>query len=309
MAEHSENISEMQQEVRRLCAEKNVLFLAHNYQRPEVQDLADLVGDSLALSIAASKSDATMILFAGVHFMAESAKILSPDKKVLMPRIDAGCPMADMADAESLLAMKQKHPDAAVVTYVNSTAEVKAETDICCTSANAVNVVKSLEAKEILFVPDKNLGAWVAKHVPDKTVHLWPGYCHVHDVLTATLVREMKRIHPYAPFVAHPECRAEVLELADHVASTSGMLAWAPQSNAEKAIIGTETGLLHRLALENPDMEFIGFKQMVCPNMKKTRIEDVLAALREEHNEIDVPEAIRVRAKGALDRMIAVPRS
>jgi len=309
MANDTKPIAEMQQEVRRLCAEKNVLFLAHNYQRPEVQDTAELVGDSLALSIAASRSDAEIILFAGVHFMAESAKILSPDKKVLMPRIDAGCPMADMADAEAVRARKAEHPDAAVVTYVNSTAGVKAETDVCCTSANAVNVVRSLDAKEILFVPDKNLGAWVARHVPDKTVHLWPGFCHVHDVITADLVREKKARHPYAPMAAHPECRPEVLDLAEQVASTSGMLEWAPKSNAEKALIATETGLIHRLALENPDMEFIGFEQMICTDMKKTGLEDVLKVLRSEENEIDLPEDIRVRAKTALDRMIAVPRT
>ncbi|NOZ88113.1 MAG: quinolinate synthase NadA [Deltaproteobacteria bacterium] len=303
-------IENLKQKIEMLIKEKNVLFLAHNYQRPEVQDMAHHVGDSLELSILASKSDADIILFAGVHFMAESAKILSPDKLVLLPKIDAGCPMADMADEESLIATKKKHPGAAVVSYVNSTAKVKAHSDICCTSANAVRVVQSLDAKKILFLPDRNLAMYTASKVRDKEIIPWPGYCSVHDNLDAKEVIEQKAAHPDAMFMAHPECRQEVLELADYAASTSGMLKLAKESDSKEIIVGTEIGLIHRLEKENPTKEFIGFRKMVCANMKKTGLDDILHALENvDEHAIQVPEPTLSMAKKALDKMVAVPRN
>ena len=258
MANDTKPIAEMQQEVRRLCAEKNVLFLAHNYQRPEVQDTAELVGDSLALSIAASRSDAEIILFAGVHFMAESAKILSPDKKVLMPRIDAGCPMADMADAEAVRARKAEHPDAAVVTYVNSTAGVKAETDVCCTSANAVRVVESIPAERpILFVPDQSLADYVAEQTGRDNIILWPGFCPTHHRILAEHVEARRRQCPDAEVLVHPECTRDVRHMADFIGSTSQIIRHVTESPKQTFIIGTEFGVCHTIRKANPEKMII----------------------------------------------------
>jgi quinolinate synthase len=284
-------------------------MLAHNYQRDEIQEIADLTGDSLALSMEAAKTKADVILFCGVHFMAESAAILSPEKTVILPRLDAGCPMADMITAEKLRAKKQElGPDVPIVTYVNSTAEVKAESDICCTSANAVTVVNSLPAKRVFMTPDMNLAKWVARHVK-KDVDYWKGFCPTHHKLKAETVRAMIAAHPDAKLAAHPECPPEVLDLADHVCSTSGMYVYARKENSRKFIIATEAGILYRLRKENPEKEFILVSdEMLCPNMKVTTIEDVYEALVEMKNVITVPEDIRLRAKKALDRMLAVPR-
>ena len=299
---------ELKQEIRQLLDQHNAILLAHNYQRDEIQEIADITGDSLALAMAAAETEHKVIVFCGVHFMAESAAILAPDKVVILPRPDAGCPMADMVTAEGLRAMKAEHPDATVVTYVNSSAAVKAESDICCTSSNAVNVVNSLDVDEVILVPDYNLARYIAKHT-DKTCHFWKGYCPTHDRLTVDDVQRAKQEHPDALFMAHPECTPEILDLADHICSTSGMYAFASENPAQKFIIGTEMGILYRLRKENPEKEFIlPTSALICPNMKLTSIEDVLKSLQTMSPEITVAEDVRVKAQVTLDRMLAVPR-
>jgi len=295
-------------QIRQLARERNALILAHNYQRDEIQALADITGDSLALSQEAARTDCPVIVFCGVHFMAESAAILAPEKTVLLPRPDAGCPMADMVDAEGVRRMRAEHPGAPVVTYVNSTAAVKAESDICCTSANAVKVVNSLDADEVILVPDRNLGRYIASHT-DKTCHFWDGYCPTHERLTVADVERARGEHPDALFMAHPECPPEILALADHICSTSGMYDYARQSPAQKFIVGTEAGILYRLRKENPDKEFIlPTSRLICPNMKLTSLEDLLKALQTMGPEVTVPAEVRTAAKLTLDRMLAVPR-
>ncbi|MDH4184729.1 MAG: quinolinate synthase NadA [Nitrospinota bacterium] len=305
----SDKTAALQKEIRRLLSENNAVMLAHNYQRDEIQEIADLGGDSLALSMEAAKTKAEVIVFCGVHFMAESAAILSPEKTVILPRMDAGCPMADMITADKLREKKRElGPEVPIVTYVNSSAEVKAESDICCTSANAVSVVNSLPADRVLMTPDMNLAKWTQRHT-NKKVDYWKGFCPTHHMLKAEAVRKMKEAHPDAKLAAHPECAPEVLDLADHVCSTSGMYIYAKKEKSRKFIIATEAGILYRLRLENPEKEFIlASEDMLCPNMKVTTIEDVYEALLDMKNVIRVPEDIRVRAKGALDRMLAVPR-
>jgi quinolinate synthase len=256
----------------------------------------------------AAKTGKAVIVFCGVHFMAESAAILAPDKTVLLPRLDAGCPMADMITADGLREMKSRHPGVPVVTYVNSSAAVKAESDICCTSANAVKVVASLAEPEVILAPDRNLGRYIAAQV-DKTCHFWDGYCPTHERLTVEDVREAKADYPDALFMAHPECPPEVLAMADHICSTSGMYTFANQNPAKQFIVGTEAGILYRLRKENPDKEFIlPTTRLICPNMKLTSLEDVLQSLQTMSPQVTVPEAVRIPAKVALDRMLAVPR-
>lgn len=296
-------------QIRLLLREKNAVLLAHNYMRDEVQAIADITGDSLALSIEAAKTDADVIVFCGVHFMAESAAILSPGKTVLLPRPDAGCPMADMVTAGELEALKAHHPGVPVVTYVNSSAEVKAHSDICCTSANAVKVVRSLSEDELIFVPDRNLGRFVAQNIPEKKFIFWEGYCPTHERMTVEAVLRQKAEHPDALFICHPESNPAVTALADHACSTSGMYDYCRTSSAKKFIIGTEAGILYKLRLENPDKEFIlASPALVCPNMKLTSLEDILYSLQTMTPVITVPEDIRLKAKQALDRMLAVPR-
>ena len=296
-------------QIRELLKQRNAVLLAHNYMRDEVQEIADITGDSLGLSIEAAKTTADVIVFCGVHFMAESAAILSPDKKVLLPRLDAGCPMADMVDAKGLEELKAKHPGAPVVTYVNSTAEVKAHSDICCTSANATKVVQSLPDKKIIFAPDRNLGRFVAKSVPDKEFIYWDGFCPTHERMTVDGVKAKKAEYPEALFICHPECAPEVTALADRACSTSGMYDFCRESKAKQFIIGTEAGILYRLRQENPDKEFIlASPALFCPNMKLTSLEDVLLSLQTLTPVITVPEDIRLKAKQALDRMLAIPR-
>jgi len=302
------NEIEIKNRIRELLKERNAVLLAHNYMRDEVQEIADITGDSLALSIEAAKTSAEVIVFCGVHFMAESASILSPDKKVLLPRLDAGCPMADMVTAEGLLEMKSRHPGVPVVTYVNSSAAVKAHTDICCTSANAVRVVNSLAEDEIIFVPDRNLGRYVAK-TSTKKFHFWDGFCPTHERLRPEDVKRLKEEYPDALFICHPECNPEVTVLADHACSTSGMYDYCRESSAKRIIVGTEAGILYRLKKENPDKEFIlASPALICPNMKLISLDDILASLETLTPEVRVEEAIRIPAKKALDRMLAVPR-
>lgn len=300
---------DIKQQIRELLAAHNAVLLAHNYMRDEVQEIADITGDSLALSMEAAKTAADVIVFCGVHFMAESAAILSPDKKVLLPRPDAGCPMADMVTVEELEALKGQYPGVPVVTYVNSSAEIKAHSDICCTSANALRVVRSLKEDELIFVPDRNLGRWVARFVPEKRFVFWEGFCPTHERMIVEAVLQKKSEHPDALFICHPESAPEVSALADHVCSTSGMYDYCRASSAKKFIIGTEAGILYKLRLENPGKEFIlASPALICPNMKLTSLEDVLYSLQTMSPVITVAEDIRVKARQALDRMLAVPR-
>jgi len=299
--------TQLRERIRGLAREKGAIILAHNYQRYEVQQAADLVGDSLGLSAKAAETDARMIVFAGVHFMAESAKILSPGKKVVMPRADAGCPLADTITVEKLRALQAQHPRAPTVCYINSAAAIKAEVDICCTSANMDKVVASLPDRKVLFVPDGNMGRYLQKLLPEKEIILWKGVCPTHHRLRAEQVLAVRRLHPAAKFIAHPECRLEVIELADAVRSTTGFLRYARESDATEFIIGTEVGLIPRLEAENPGKRFYpASEEMVCPNMKMTNLEDVLAVLENENNEILVPDDIRVRAVRALERMLKI---
>jgi quinolinate synthase len=294
-------------EVRDLAARRDAVILAHNYQRPEVQDVADFVGDSLGLSRQAAATGADVIVFAGVHFMAETAKILAPDKRVIMPEKDAGCPMADMITAEKLAAWKAQFPGVPVVTYVNSTAEVKALTDICCTSANAPTVVRSLGVDRVLFAPDRNLADWVAGQLPDVEVIAWPGFCPTHERITAAMVLASIDEHPDAEVMAHPECRPEVVVLADVVLSTSQMLRHAAESPALEFIVVTECGLVHALAKAAPGKRFFQpAPEPVCPNMKLTTLEKVRDCLRDLTGEILVPEDVRVAALSAVERMVAI---
>jgi quinolinate synthase len=325
------DIAAVRDKILRLKKDLNAIILAHNYQRPEVQDIADITGDSLELSRAAARTDYGVIVFCGVHFMAESASILSPDKTVLLPEIGAGCPMADMvtvkgprktrrdlytdimgitfefADEFTLLDMKKKYPGAPVVAYVNTSAAVKAESDICCTSSNVVKVVESLKEDTVICVPDRNLSAYAAKRTNKKIIS-WDGFCNVHHAhLDTEDVKRAKAEHPDAVLVVHPECPPEVQDMADRITSTSGMLRFCRESNHREFIIGTEEGILHRLRKDSPGKKFYLLnKEMVCPNMKRTKLESVLTAMQKMQYVIKVPEEIRVKAKRALDRMLEI---
>ncbi len=326
------DIASLRDKIQKLKKDLNAIILAHNYQRPEVQDIADITGDSLELSRAAAKTDYRVIVFCGVHFMAESASILSPDKTVLLPEITAGCPMADMvtvkgprktrrefytdklgiafefADEFTLLDMKKKYPGVPVVAYVNTSAAVKAESDICCTSSNVVKVVESLKEDTVICIPDRNLSAYAAKRTKKKIIS-WDGFCNVHQGhLDIEDVNRARAAHPDAVLVVHPECPPAIQDMADQIASTSGMLRFCKESNHKEFIIGTEEGLLHRLRKESPDKKFyIVSNEMVCPNMKRTRLESVLTAMEKMQYVIKVPEDIRIPAKRALDRMLEIP--
>ncbi len=288
-----------------LKKERNAVILAHSYERPEVQDIADHVGDSLELSRLAAKTDADVIVFCSVMFMAETAKILSPEKIVLLPAAEAGCPLADMITPAQLAAEKAKHPDAAVVAYVNCSAEIKSMSDVCCTSANAVQVVNDVDADEILFVPDQHLGRWVQTQTNKKLI-LWPGCCPTHQRMKPKDILDMKRGHPDALVVVHPESNEDICNLADEILSTSQMLRFCQTSSAKTFIIGTEMGLLHRLRKAMPDKLFLQpSKGLICPNMKMTQLEDLYESLKELKTAIEIPEPIRVKALRALDGMIA----
>jgi quinolinate synthase len=326
----SEEFIEISEKINALKKQRNAVILAHNYQRDEVQAIADFAGDSLELSRKAAATDAAVIVFAGVHFMAESASILAPEKTVLLPEALAGCPMADMVTVEgarkcpsyfpgstknfcyeypedfTIGQLKARFPGVPVVAYVNTSAAVKAEADICCTSANVVQVVNSVDSDRVICVPDKNLAAWAAKHT-DKQIISWDGFCHVHDRVSAEDVRTAKAEHPGALVLAHPECPMEVLELADHVTSTSGMIRFCKESSHREFIIGTEHGIMYRLTLDSPDKVFYPLRtDMICPNMKRTTLRSILRALETMQFKVKVPEDVRVPAKRALDRMLEV---
>lgn len=298
---------EIVEKIARLKAERGAAILAHNYQLPEIQDIADRLGDSLDLSRHAASVDANTIVFCGVHFMAETAAILAPSKTVLLPDPTAGCPMADMMTAEDLRALKARHPGAAVVTYVNSTAEVKAETDVCCTSANAVEVVRSIPAdRKIIFGPDKYLGGWVSKRTGRKMI-LWQGHCPTHQKIYPEQIEELRKIHLDAVVMVHPETNPAVAEAADVVLGTGGMIRYVRESAATTFIVGTEIGMVYRLKREFPDRQFVAAsKHALCPNMKKITLEKVAASLERMEPAITVPPEIAERALSAIRRMIEI---
>jgi quinolinate synthase len=301
------DFSGIQAEIRELAKAKGAVILAHNYQRPEVQDVADITGDSLGLSRHAAASQAKLIIFCGVHFMAETAAMLAPDRPVIIPDLNAGCPMAEMVDAEGLQALKHEHPGALVVSYVNTTAAVKALSDICCTSANAADVLRSVAAdREIIFTPDKNLGAWAAKKA-GREVILWPGFCPTHVWIKVAHVEAARAAHPGAKVVVHPECDPEVSAIADAVESTSGMVRFCREDSAKEYLIGTELGMIHRLSTDCPGKSFYPITEIsVCGNMKLTTLDKVLQALRVEGPVVTVAPDIRAKALRAVQRMIEV---
>ena len=309
-----DEIRELQEEIRSLARERNAVILAHNYQLPAVQEVADELGDSLALAMKATKTEAERIVFCGVHFMAESAKILNPQKKVLLPNLAAGCSLADSISPESLEDWKTQYPGREVVTYINSSAEVKAMSDICCTSGNAVSVVRSLDNDKILFTPDRNLGGWVAKQLPEKDVVIYDGVCPTHDVLREASLDKSRRTHPEAVIIAHPECREDVLELADEICSTAGMFdAVARHPDVATFIVATEWALVYRLRLAYPDKEFVMADGCIgcrlhCPYMKMIDLPQIKRALEEDVFEVLVEEDVAEGARRSLERMLAVPR-
>jgi len=302
------------EQIRALAAEKHAVILAHNYQVPEVQDIADFVGDSLGLALEAQRTDAETIVFCGVHFMAESAKILNPEKAVLLPNLAAGCALADSITPESLEEWMERYPGYAVVTYVNSSAEIKAMSDICCTSANAVSVIRSLDTDRVLFVPDRNLGNWVKKQVPDKEVVIYDGACPTHDVLRGANVKKVKEFVPEAVIIAHPECREDIIAIADEVCSTTAMVGRiAKYPETKTFIIATEHGIIHQMQKRYPDREFVAADGCIgcrlhCPYMKMIDLEAVYRSLTETVFPITVEEDVMAGARRSLERMMAVPR-
>lgn len=302
----AEQNRELKQRIAELKKERNAIILAHYYQRDEVQEVADFRGDSFLLAQKAAQTDAEVIVFCGVHFMGESAKILAPDKTVIIPDERAGCPMADMVNVEGLKALKRQHPNAAVVTYINSSAEIKAETDICCTSANAVKVIQSVDAEEIIWVPDKNLGDYVSKYT-DKKMIIWEGYCNTHDMLTVKDVIEMKAQHPNAQFVVHPECRPEVVALGDFVGSTTAIIKYCKESDCQQFIVGTEDGTGYQLRLDSPNKTFhFATKFLVCPNMKVNNLKKIVRCMETMQPQIYVPPHVAEQARLSLERMLQV---
>ena len=298
-------VKDLKERIGELKLKKQAVVLAHNYQLPDLQDIADFLGDSLELSRIARDCKARLIVFCGVRFMAETAKILSPKKKVVLPVAEAGCPLADTITPEDLQKLKKQHPEAKVVSYVNSSAEIKALSDVCCTSANAVTVVKHIGTKKVLFVPDQNLGHWVARHNPDKEIISWPGYCYVHQLFSLKDVEIARKNFPRAEIMVHPECRPEVQDSADFVLSTSGMLKQAKESAATTLVVGTEEGLIYRLRKENPGKTFYSLgNARICLNMKKTSLNDLYQALELEQPEVDLDPRVMERARKALEEMV-----
>ena len=299
------DVKQLKEAILKLKKEKNALILAHNYQIGDVQDIADVVGDSFALAKKAATTDCSLIVFCGVHFMAESAKILNPEKTVLLPVLEAGCPMADMIDGEGLRKLKAKHPDAKVVTYINSSAEVKAESDVICTSSNALKVVGSLPDRKIIFAPDKNLGGYIAKLLPEKEFILWDGYCLTHMRVKPEEVDRVKELYPNAKVLVHPECNIEVQKKADFLGSTSEIIDYAGEIPEKEIIVGTEEGVLHIMRRKYPDKKFYLLSPgLICPNMKKTRLEDVYEALLHNKNIIEVDAEVRIKSLNALEEML-----
>lgn len=302
----AEQNRELRERLMQLKKERNAIILAHYYQRDEIQEVADFRGDSFLLAQKAAQTDADVIVFCGVHFMGESAKILAPNKTVIIPDERAGCPMADMVNVDGLRKLKAQHPGATVVTYINSSAEIKAETDICCTSANALNVVNSVEGDEVIWVPDKNLGHYVQQNT-DKKMIIWEGYCNTHDMLTVKDVEEMKAKYPNAQFVVHPECRPEVVELGDFVGSTTAIIKYCRESDCQEFIVGTEDGTGYQLRLDSPNKSFhFASKYLVCPNMKVNNLKKLVKCLETMQPQIYVPPHVADQARKSLERMLLV---
>ncbi|MFF2484470.1 quinolinate synthase NadA [Paenibacillus sp. NPDC058071] len=302
----AEQNRELRERLMQLKKERNAIILAHYYQRDEIQEVADFRGDSFLLAQKAAQTDAEVIVFCGVHFMGESAKILAPNKTVIIPDERAGCPMADMVNVDGLRKLKAQHPNATVVTYINSSAEIKAETDICCTSANALNVVNSVEGDEVIWVPDKNLGHYVQQNT-DKKMIIWEGYCNTHDMLTVKDVEEMKAKYPNAQFVVHPECRPEVVALGDFVGSTTAIIKYCKESDCQEFIVGTEDGTGYQLRLDSPNKSFhFASKYLVCPNMKVNNLKKLVKALETMQPQIYVPPHVADQARKSLERMLLV---
>ena len=295
----------LKREILRLKREREAVILVHNYQRPEVQDIGDYLGDSLGLSQQAAETEAKVIVFCGVHFMAETAYILSPQKLVLLPDLRAGCPLADMITPEALKRLKAENPGVPVVAYVNTSAAVKAESDVCCTSANSVQIVESLDSRKVIFVPDENLGRYVAGKT-NKQIISWKGKCPTHHKIKKESVVTLKKKHPKAKFVAHPECRQDVLELADKICGTSGMVKYVQQDPSREFIIGTELGIIHRLQKENPSKRFYALEEAICPNMKLITLDKVYRSLMTLTPKVTVPEETRLRALKAVQKMISI---
>lgn len=291
-------------EIKNLKKEKNALILAHYYQRDEVQDIADYVGDSYYLSKIAMNSPEQAIIFCGVKFMAESAKILSPNKKVYLPNSGAGCPMADMADVQSLSKLKEKHPNALVVSYINSNTDVKALCDVCVTSSSALNIMKNIPNEEIIFLPDKNLGEYIAEQFPNKKFYLWDGYCITHKKVKKETVQSLKDLRPLAEVLVHPECEKEIRDMANFLGSTGEIIDYSVNSTKDEFIVLTESGVLHEMKKRSPHKKFyVPGTTMTCINMKKTTLEDIYITLKEETNEITLDEDVRMKAYTALENM------
>jgi quinolinate synthase len=305
-----EELKALQEEVRKLAKEKNAVILAHYYQRPEVQDVADFIGDSLELSRKASQTDADIIVFCGVRFMCETAKIVNPTKKVLHPNPESGCPMADMISAKDVLRLKEEHPDGEVVAYVNTNAEVKAVSDVCVTSANAIRIVQKLQSKKIIFIPDQALGSWVKRHVPDKEFVIWQGFCPPHFEFTAREVQKLKEMYPDAKVAVHPECHPKVIDMADFVGSTSQIINYATTCDTNRVIVITEVGLKYTLMRKNPNKEYIFPESMnycgsvYCCTMKAITLPKVYETLKYELNQVTLPEEIIEKAKRPILRML-----
>lgn len=299
------NKEELVTRIKELKKQKNAVIVAHNYQIADIQEIADFTGDSLELAKKVVGVDADIIVFCGVRFMAEMAHILNPVKKVIIPRIDAGCPMADTINAEDVKELRKKYPDHTFVAYVNTNADVKAEIDVCCTSANAMTIVQNIKNDKIVYLPDKNLGDYIQKQIPSKVVELWHGCCNVHDRITLDDAKKAREMYPDAELIVHPECKPEVVAYADQVLSTGGMVKYVKESKAKVMIIGTEEGMIHRLQKEAPDKTFYSVSRtFICPNMKKTRLEDVLKSLEEEKYEIKLDVEMREKARKSLDEML-----
>ena len=299
---------EIRNEINKLKEQHNAIILVHNYQIPEVQDIADFLGDSLDLAMKATKTDAENIVFCGVDFMAESAKILNPDKNVIIPDADARCPMAGMVDPNRLKQLMKDNPDAEVVSYINTTAEVKALSDICCTSSNGTNVVKSVSSEKVIFVPDRNLGAYIQRFTLDKEMILWPGMCPTHHKIRKDQLLKIKEKHPKAEILVHPECRPEIIDIADYALSTNGMVGHAKKSDVKEFIIGTEKDMCYRLKNENPDKVFYPIKTAICPNMKKITLKKVLNSLRTLEPKVKLDDDIMEKAKMPLQKMMNIGR-
>ena len=302
-----EYIQALRKKILELKKKRNAIIVAHNYQRDEIQDIADITGDSLALSKAVAKTDAAVVVFCGVQFMAETASILSPDKTILLPVKEAGCTLADMANVRSVKQMRKRFPGAPVVSYVNTSARIKAASDICCTSSNAVAVVKSLKQKRVIFAPDENLGRFVQQQLPEKEIIFWWGFCPTHIRLSEEDVLKAKKVHPRARFIAHPECRPEVLKQADYVSSTAGMAEYVKKSRCREFIVGTESGMLYKMRKESPGKRFyLASEHLICADMKLITLGWVARSLELMEHKIRVPAAVRRKAKAALDKMMEV---